>query len=266
MKSTLGILLLTFALSPQGAGKSKAEVVGIHVTKTPYKDDKDLSIGMGSGPGVRIDVLVTSDEGGIIKLDDKKSRISKLVDDKGTDLLKKASGNDDSFGGFGPIGPFAKVSKDMKACLLNVDGKNVPAAGAKSLQLEGNFVLVVGKGKEVVKQENVELRKGASFKLGGIGFKIDAAGKPDFGDAAMQLALSTKEGPKVAHVRFLDGAGKEIEAKPAGSSAMSFGDDTSYSWNYDFKQELKAATIEVTLWKGVASLDVPVKASISIGF
>jgi len=82
----------------------------------------------------------------------------------------------------------------------------------------------------------------------------------------MQLTVSTKEGSKVAHMRFLDAAGKEIDAKPAGSSSMSFGDDTSYSWNYDFKQEVKVATIEVSLWKGVVSLDVPVKASVSVGF
>jgi hypothetical protein len=261
-QAMLGMLLL--ALAPQGP-KAKAEVVGIHVTKTPYKEDKDLWVGSGSGSGVRLDVIVTSDEGGIIKLDDKKSKITKFADDKGTDLLKKPAGSDDGFSGFGPIGPFAKVSKDAKACLLNVDGKSVPASGARTLQLEGTFVLIVGKGKEVAK-ENVELRKGATFKLGGVAFKIDAVGKPDFGDAAMQLTLSTKEGSKVAQVRFLDAGGKEIDAKPAGSSAMSFGDDTSYSWNYDFKQEVKAAAIEVTLWKGVANLDVPVKVSVSVGF
>ena len=265
MKTSIAFGILLLAFTPQGA-KPKAEVVGIHITKAPYKEDKELSVGMGSGPGVRLDVLVTSDEGGIIKLDDKKSKITKLADDKGTDLLKKPAGNDDSFGGFGPIGPFAKVSKDSKACLLNVDGKTVPAAGAKSLLLEGTLVLTVAKGKETLKQEKVELRKGADFKLGGVGFKIDSVGKPDFGDAAMQLSLSTKEGSKVAQVRFLDAAGKEIDAKSAGSSSMSFGDDTSYSWNYDFKQEVKVATIEVSLWKQVVNLDVPVKVSVSVGF
>jgi hypothetical protein len=258
----LGMLLFT-VFAPQGKGK--VEVVGVHITKTAYKEDKDLWVGSGSGPGVRLDVVATSDEGGIIKLDDKKSKITKFADDKGTDLLKKPAGSDDGFSGFGPIGPFAKVSKDTKACLLSVDGKSVPAAGAKSIQLEGTIVLIVGKGKEVAK-ENVELRKGVGFKAGGVAFKIDSVGKPDFGDAAMQLQLSTKEGSKVAQVRFLDSTGKEIDAKPAGSSSMSFGDDTSYSWNYDFKQEVKAAAIEVTLWKGVANLDIPVKASISVGF
>jgi hypothetical protein len=264
MKTSAALGILLFALAtPQGKGR--VEVVGVHITKTPYKEDKDLWVGTGSGSGVRLDVLATSDEGGIIKLDDKKSKISKLADDKGTDLLKKPAGSDDGFSGFGPIGPFAKVSKDGKACLLSVDGKSVPVAGAKSIQLEGTIVLIVGKGKEAAK-ENVELRKGATFKAGGIGFKIDAAGKPDFGDAAMQIQLSTKDGSKVASVRFLDAGGKEIEAKPAGSSAMTFGDDTSTSWNYDFKQEIKAATIEVTLWKGVAGLEIPVKAAISVGF
>jgi hypothetical protein len=263
MSATLGILLFT-VFTPQGA-KTKAEVVGIHVTKTPYKEDKDLWVGSGSGAGVRIDLIVTSDEGGIIRLDDKKSKITRLADDKGTDLLKKPAGSEEGFSGFGPIGPFAKVSKDAKACLLNVDGKSVPAAGARSIQLEGTIVLTVGKGKETAK-ENVEFRKGAAFKTGGVAFKIDSVGKPDFGDAAMQLTLSTKEGSKVAHVRFLDAGGKEIDAKPAGSSSMSFGDDTSYSWNYDFKQEVKAAAIEVTLWKGVANLDVPLKVSVSVGF
>ena len=260
--AALGILLLA-VFTPQGKGK--VEVVGMHITKTAYKEDKELWAGSGPGTGVRLDLLATSDEGGIIKLDDKKSKISKLADDKGTDLLKKPAGADDGFSGFGPIGPFAKVSKDGKACLLSVEGKSVPAAGAKSLQLEGTIVVIVGKGKEAAK-ENVEFRKGATFKLAAIGFKIDSVGKPDFGDAAMQIQLSTKEGSKVASVRFLDAGGKEIDAKPAGSSAMTFGDDTSYSWNYDFKQEIKAATIEVTLWKGVASLDIPVKAAVSVGF
>ena len=260
MKTSIAVGILLLAFTPQG--KPKAEVVGIHITKLPYKEDKDL--GAGSFHGVKLDVLVTSDEGGIIKLDDKKSKITKFADDKGTDLLKKPK-DDDSFG-FGPIGPFSKVSKDSKAVLLSVDGKNVPAAGAKSVTLEGTLVLMVAKGKDVAKQEGVELKKGAGFKAGGVAFKIDAAGKPDFGDAPLQVTLSTKEGSKVAGVRFLDAAGKDLDAKSAGSSSMSFGDDTSYSWNYDFKQETKVATIEVSLWKGMVNVDVPVKVTVSVGF
>jgi hypothetical protein len=251
----------------QGGGKAKVEVVGLHVNKAPYKEDKELVTSMEPAPGIRLDLLVTIDEPGIIKLDEKKCKISRFADEKGTDLLgKKGGAKDDASMDSGPIGPFPKVSKDLKACLVSVEVKAAPAAGAKTLLLEGGLALVVGKGQEVAKQEKVELKKGAALKVGSIGLQIEAAGKPDFGDAAMQVTLSSKDGAKVARLRFLDSGGKEIESKPGGSNSMSSGGETTYSWSYDFTQELKVITVEATLWKQVVTVDVPVKLSLSVGF
>src|ERR1043165_1206777 len=104
------LLLTAFALGLAQA-RAKVEVVGLHVSKPAYKEDKELA-GMDSQNPVRVDLLVVLEEPGIIKIDDKKCKIAKFADDKGTDLLGK-----NSFGDFWPIGPFPKLSKDQKAVL-----------------------------------------------------------------------------------------------------------------------------------------------------
>jgi hypothetical protein len=260
-----GILLPAPLSSAQAEGKGKAEVVSLSVSKSSAKDDKDLVPNYGLP--VRIGILATLPESGIVRLEEKKSKVTKFSDDKGTDLLqKKAKSKDDFFGDPGPIGAFPKVGKDLKTCYLEIQSQTVPASGAKSLTLEGTLLFMTGKGQDVDKQEIKEPKRGATFKIGTASFRIDDVGKPKFGDAPFQVILSSKEGARVVKVRFLDADGKEIESSSPGSGTSSFGDsEPTYSWTYDLKREVKSFTVEATLWKQVATVEVPLKLTVTLG-
>ena len=261
------LILLALALSAltqeTTTARTKVEAVGLSVHKAPYQGDKELGPGMNPAPGIAVSVLVAVEEGGIIKLDERKSRISKFADDKGSDLLA-AQPAKDSFSA-GPIGAFPKYSKDRKAFVVELQAHACPVPGAKSLQIEGSLALTLGKDQEVVKQEKVEARKDVTFKAGSASFKITQAGKNDFGDDPMRISLESKDGLKIAAIRFLDPAGKEIESHLGSRGSMSFGGDATYSWDYTLKQMVPNVTVEVTLWKKVETLQVPLKLSVSLG-
>jgi len=140
-----------------------------------------------------------------------------------------------------------------------------PAPGAKSLQIEGSLTLSIGKDQDVVTQEKVEARKDVTFKAGSAAFKITEAGKNDFGDDPMKISLESKDGLKIAAIRFLDPAGKEIESRLGSRGSMSFGGDATYSWDYTLKRSVPSLTVEVTLWKKVETVQVPLKLNVSLG-
>jgi len=242
----------------------KVEIVGLHINKAPFGGDKDLASNMEPAPGTKLGVLVALGDGGIIRLDEDKSKITKFADDKGTDLLAAKPAKDSFFGR--TIGSFPKITKDQKACLVDVQAHACPAAGAKTLQLEGMLSFSVGKDQEVLKQEKVELKKGGLIKLGSASFEIKEAGKNDFGDDPLKVSLESKDGLRVARVRFLDASGKEIESRLGSRGSFGFGGgNTIYSWDYTLKQAVSAATVEVTLWKKVTAVDVPFKLTVSLG-
>ena len=257
------VLALPLRAQETTAAQVKVEVVGLHVNKAPYKDDKELAPNMEPAPGTKVNVLVSVGAGGIIKLDDHKSKLSKFSDDKGADLLAAKPPKESFFNS--PIGSFPKITKDQKACLVELQAMACPSAGSKSLDIEATLSLAVGDEQEVVKHEKVQAKKDATFKAGGIDFKITDAGKNTFGDDPMKISLESKDGLKVAKIRFLDGAGKEIDSHQGSSGSMSFGGMTSYSWDYTLKQMAASVTIEVTLWKKVSVVDVPVNLTVSLG-
>lgn len=262
----LWMLLLAAPLAAQDTttAKVKAEVTGIHVNKAPYQGDQDLAPNMEPAPGTKLSVLLTVPNGGIIRMDEHKSKLTKFSDDKGTNLLAAKAAKESFFNS--PIGSFPKITKDQKGCLVELQAMTTPAAGARTLEVEASVSLAVGSDQETVKQEKVEAKKDGAFKAGGIEFKITEAGKNTFGDDPMKIGLESKEGLKIAKIRFLDAGGKEIESRLGSRGSMSFGGDATYSWEYTLKQMATTVTVEVTLWKKVTIVDVPVKLSVSLGF
>lgn len=249
------------ARTGQSAGGFKVEVKGVKVQGPAYAGDEQLYAFNQNTPGTDVALLVLSPKPGLLKPDTKKCRITKFTDDRGTDLLKKAA----SKGGFSRdpgFWPFPKVSSDGKACLLELKSPQVPKKGAKSLRLEGELEMRIGQGKVTQKQARVAFRKGASFKVGSASFQIGEVGKPGFGDAEQEIQLKMPaDVDKIIKIRFLDASGTELESKRSGS--MSFGNQTT--WTYELKKAAKSCTVEVTSWKQLSTVTVPMRLTISLG-
>lgn len=217
-------------------------------------------------PGTKIALLVKSSGPGILGVEDKKSRIASMKDDKGNDLLAAKPKKD---GGFSRTGlwPFPKIAKDGKSCVLEVHAHGLPAKGARSIQVEGTLALLTAQGQEAVKQADVKLQAGTKIKAGELELAVEKVGKDGFNDLfPFQVSFSGgKGGRSFSKVRFLDAAGKEIESRPGSVSRMSgFGDET-WSWEYNLKSEVKACALEITLWRQLSEASVPFKLEVSLG-
>jgi hypothetical protein len=243
------------AVSPAAAAPAKASVVGLRVAKEVTLDEKPERAVHGM-TAMGVSVLVEAPDGGLVQLVKDKCDVTAFKDDAGTDLLKAKP----KFGDV--LGSFPKFSKDRKACLVELRSDAVPAAGAKTIAIEGTLVFSAAAGKEAVKVASVKLAKGTAFKAGDVSFTVGAAGKPDWGDDPLQVSLKIRAAvDPVSAIRFLDASGQEIKSRRQGTM-KGMG---AIQWDYVLKKKVETATIEVTLWKGFREVTVPVKLSFGVG-
>lgn len=253
--------LAATAAGPETPPEFTVQVAGVKVQKTAYPGDDSLYVFNQNTTGTEVALLVISSEPGLLKPDTKKCRITKFTDDKGTDLLRKAE-KPQPFAPAPGIWPFPKVSSDARACVLEVKSPRRPAGGATSLRLEGELELNVGTGRVTAKQPGVALEKGTDFTVGTATFRIQKAGKPGFGDEPLAIDLKMPaETEKIVKIRFLDDAGEEIESRR--SATMRFG--SQRTWTYSLKKAAEKCTVELTSWKELSTVKVPVAVDVALG-
>jgi hypothetical protein len=262
--SLAAVLLVPALLSPAGAEPAAAplavSVVAVRASREVRLDgDKPERPGMGMS-ATSVHLLMESREASLVQAVKEKCVLAAFRDDKGTDLLAVKP----KFGG--ALGAFPKFAKDRRSCLLEVQSDALPAAGARALTVEGTLVFTVAGGEETVKAEGVKLAKGTSFKAGALGVAVEGAGKPQWGDDPMEVTLQIAAATDpVSRIRFLDASGQDLAARRTGSSSMRLGGAGTISWTYSFKKAADTATVEVTLWKDLKEVTVPVKLEFGIG-
>jgi hypothetical protein len=256
--------LLLPLLSPAGAepvaSPLAVRVAGIRASREIQLDgDKPERAGMGMS-ATSVHLLVESRDAGLVEVAKEKSALTAFRDDKGTDLLASKP----KFGEV--LGGFPKYAKDRRSCLIEVQSDALPAPGARSLTLEGTLVFTVAGGEEAVKSEGVKLSTGATLKAGALSLTVEKAGKPDWGDdpLAVTIKMSAATNP-VSRIRFLDAAGQEIPSRRTSTSSMRMPGVYVINWEYSLKKAVETASVEVTLWKDLQEMTVPVKLEFGIG-
>jgi hypothetical protein len=236
------------------------EVRGLRVVAAGYGDGMRGLRAFNWSKGVTLALLVQIPDGGIIDLDDDASKLDKFTDDKGTNLLVGG----DTWGKVG-IGGFASISKDGKACLAELNGKSVPIKGATQVWASGTLVLKCASKKKTVQHKKIALKKGTKIP-GAIPFTIDKVGKPDWGDAALQVTLAAKQDlSSVAEIKFFDAQGKEIESSSAGSSSMRMGPVVNIKRSFNLKKKATNVTIAVTYWTDMRIVKLPFNVKTGVG-
>lgn len=254
-------------LSQTAESKAKVEAVALLISRDLGWGENEIGPFNQHEPGTKVAILVSTNGGGILELDRKKSKLVSMKDDKGSDLLAAKPKKDSVFSRAG-LSSFPKIAQDGKSCVVEAQASGVPAKGARSILLEGSVSLLSAQGQETVKPGEVELRKGAQIKAGALDLVVQKAAKDGFDERfPFQVSLSGgKGGRTLAKVRFLDAAGKEIESRAGGTSRMSGFGEESWTWDFHLKSEVKACAIEVTLWKGLADVTLPFQLEVSLGF
>jgi len=241
------------------------KVCGVQVTAPGYgKGFEGLQPLNTMEPGTRVAVLVQPTAGSIVKFDTNASKITKMTDEKGTDLLKAPAGRRSRFG-MGPIS-FPRVSKDAKACMATIVGPQRPAKGATTVLVQGTFVLSCADGKKTVRQNNVALTNGTKVTAGDVVMTLSDVGKPKWGDAALSVNFQGDEKmDSIASMTFLDAAGKPIEARRASRSHMTMMGKAKVEHTYTFKKKVAVATIQIALWQNLRQVKAPIDLKVGVG-
>jgi len=260
------LVLLAFPLLVSAEPNVSVEVRGLRIVGPGIGKDKMELRPFNWMEGTEIAVLVKKPDGGIIGFDKESSELKFLVDDKRTNLLEKPGKKARFSFEKGGFGSFPAISKDGKACLIEIEGKRTPAAGATSVSAEGIIILQCGSKTKKFKHENAVLQAGTKINAGKIPFTINKVGKPGWGKAEMAVTLhSDQDLSNIKEIRFLDTDGNDLKAASGGTSTSRFGNKISIDKSFNFKKKIGEATIEITYWMDMKNVSVPLKLKTSVG-
>ncbi len=261
------LLFITSAGILSAAGVS-VQVRGLRIVGPGMGKDNQELRPFNWTEGTDLAVLVVKPGGGLISFDDDKSTLKAFIDNKGTNLLeKKKSGSGSSFS-FGRAGfeHSPSFSKDRTACLIEIQGKRVPAKGATAIMATGTLVFNCGSKTKTFTQKDLSFKKGTKVKAGPVQFTIKEVGKPQWGDAAMAVTFEAKQDiSAIKEISFLDAQGKKIPAERGGSSTTRFGGSVTIEKAYNFKTKREGATVVITCWTDMKAVSVPFKIQTSVG-
>ncbi|HOX38054.1 MAG TPA: hypothetical protein PL033_08705 [Candidatus Brocadiia bacterium] len=268
MKDCIKSILLVFVTVLIGAGESAAdskttgsvEVRGIRIAGKGYgKDDELRPFNWSAGPVLAL--LAQVPGGGIIEFDHEASVVTAFVDDKGTNLMA----GEMEFGKPG-FNMMANISKDARACMVELTGSSLPAKDAKELKASGKIVIVTAKTKKKETVKNIAMKAGTKFTLGGAAFEVTKVGKPDWGDEPQQITLQARQDlSAIASVVFIGPDGKVVESMDRGTMTMKMNKNITITKDYALAQKLPTATIEMEFWTDMKRIEIPFGISVSVG-
>ena len=128
---------------------------------------------------------------------------------------------------------------------------------------------MTGSKPEAVKSTPFVLKEGSKVSVGNIDLTIKEVGKPDFGDHALEVTVSTSnnEIKTIADVKFLDENGGEVEVESTGSSSSGFNGRYNYQKSYGLSKNLdgKKVVLQFEVWTDLEEKVIPVDITASLG-
>jgi len=235
--------------------------MGVRIVADEYGTDTDALRPFNWLKGSSLACLLFLPEGGIIQFDVGRSKIEKFQDNMGTNLL-----NEDT--SFRPVfGPLYEISTDRKAILFDLDSENLPKKGATSIRASGVLAIKVATATKTVKHDKVVLKVGTKFKVGDILFTVSELRKPGWGDAALEVGLSTHQDPTaVSSIQFFGSDGTVIESSHVSSGSMvGMDNDATYEEAYALSKKVEQVAIAVTYWIDIKELKIPFSIEATLG-
>ncbi len=270
MKTTIYVILTGAILFSCGIARCWAaeqeitvKVAGVRVAGKGYGEGYEMRP-LNWAEGTTVSVLIVRAGGGIVAFDKDKSKITRMTDDKGTDLL--ASTEKKFFMGTPGFGSFPKTSKDTKAILIEVVGDTTPGADAKVIEIEGTVVLAVGTKTKTAENKDIDLSAKAKIEAGPVDLKISEVGKPQWGDEPLSVAFEIKGNPSaIKELKFFDGEGNEIKSYIGMPISPGFGEKKTVKQEYWLEKKVSKATIKVTYWVDLRDVEVALKIKTGVG-
>lgn len=233
---------------------------------SPAIEDMDFGFrpnGVNAGSSVHL--LISGLDNPIVKLDDDNSTLDSATDSTGKDLLQeppaKDNGNFVSFSS-GPIGAFPRVSDDGKQMIVEFTTPQAPAPGATGITYEGTLSVMVAAGKKTVKAEAVATAPG-KVQLGDASMQIAEYGPSDWeeGKFKLKIKLATKLLDAISSWKVTAPDGTELSDGPNSTMTMMNNAEVELT----LEQKTDTINIELELFDGLDTIQVPVKAQVGLG-
>jgi len=253
------VLLTPIASSVASAQEPKPEIkaVGLSVNLEDPDNEYGGSYSLGRPAGVEV----------MIMAQDPKSFFLSVIDDGEQKTALELSANGKKLKneqGFSNIGFMSRISDNGRYVVVPVSATEVPAAGVHSLKVSGKLVLKAGSDE---KKEKVKFKVAVDekVKLGPVTTKISSVEEQNFGEPTTNIAFETNQPLDViASVKFFDEQGKALEASPSGSSSFGFGDEMTYTRNFQIAGSHKSLNAEVAFFGSTRIVTIPVDLEVNL--
>jgi hypothetical protein len=197
--------------------------------------------------GTRITALLHMPARFIVGIDQNKSNIEKMADDKNNDLLKRLGIRTDSH--------VSATDFTGKYAAVVFHAPYWPGQGATRIRIKGTIVALVGKDEAAIELKRVSLKNGVDSEFGK--FTLDSFRWP--GTTTVHYSGSRP----IKKVLFLDGASKEIPCQQRNSSMAPFG---TFRGSCFLKQDnVDRCTMRLTYFQNVERVVVPVNLEVGLG-
>jgi hypothetical protein len=249
------VYLAAATASAFGQEKVTLQIAGFSVGQKDPSSEFGQGLSMMRQPGLEVDLHFHAPKETVLSLDTKKTTIE-LKQDDGTELPLE-----EMFDGNFRLSLNEKPEKGLVSMRTAI----IPAKGTKSIQMEGDLVLVVGRelktgDVEIVLDEGKELKFGPlDVTVGQIG---DAYGEP----FKKSFELSSKKPfDSIATIEFVDAKGKAVESSSGGSGSFGFGGDITYSRSWQIASDAKSIKAKISYYTKTETLKVPCKLEFGLG-
>lgn len=241
------------------ASKARVSACGLRIVAEPYGGADEMRA-FNWFPGVTVVLQVAHPGGGLIGFDEDGSKLDAFTDDQGNSLVIERDFVNDGFSAF------PRFSSDAKVALVELNAAGIPAAKARELRAKGTLVFRRATKPATVRQENVSLKKGTQFEVGPFKFKIENAGKPDWGEEPLAVELQSQQNlDAIKAVKFLDAQGQAIESNRAGRGSFGMPGSMTYSVEYNLAREVETVTMEIAYWENIETVEVPFDLKVGVG-
>jgi hypothetical protein len=248
----------------------KVEASALRVV-APYTNADEALNAFGSRtPGTTVTLLISSPSDRIVHFEHAASAVTKFTDDKGNDLLARAAG---------PVPPngekivpqgfslFPLLSKDGKACALEVSAPLLPAKGSAAVKLAGTLTMLCASATKEIIQKDVAVKNGSKIETPTMKLTFEHIGKPDVGDEPLSITLRSHNNlDDVADVQFYKADGTLIRSRSIGGiSKMAVLGELTVEWCFNLAENVDAVTLKLNMWSDVQKKKVDFDLTIGPG-
>ena len=219
------------------------------------------TIGMYGTPGTTVDLLVSRPAGGLIAYANKATVVSKMADDKGTNLLTPAT---EGYSRSVNVSS-RQVAPDGKEAAVTVFSPGLPAKGATALTIQGVLAFRAAAQQKSVEQASVPVRIGSTITAGPLVLEVTRIGKTEAWGGQNQkmkesITLESQQDlADIVAIKFSDAAGNAIESSDAGTMSGMSGDGerTITARTYNLAQMVDTISVTITYWADVQTITIP---------